>query len=79
MNASTSIRIDDLRLRVPGLSREQAQRLGETVAARLADLHLEEASRGRIPALTVRVRHGSAASVERLADDIIAQLRRSLE
>jgi hypothetical protein len=79
MNASSSIRIDGLRLRVPGLSREQARRLGETVASRLADLHLEEVSHGRIPALTVHVRHSSVASVERLADEIIAQLRRSLE
>ena len=34
--AAERIRIDELHLRVPGLSREEARRLGEEVALRLA-------------------------------------------
>ena len=79
MNANASIRIDDLRLRVPGLTGEQARQLGESVARRLADLHLGATSAKTIPALALRVRSRSTFSVDCLADDIVSGIHRSLK
>ena len=76
MNRS-SIQIGDLRLRAPGLTPEQAQRLGRTVARRLAELQ-PNAGR-RINALALRVRSDAGVSVDRLADEIVSGIRRSLK
>jgi hypothetical protein len=78
MNANATIQIHDLRLRVPGLSREQARQLGETVARRLADVHLSGTSASSISALSLRVPVGAPVSVDRLAHNIVAGIRRSL-
>ncbi len=72
------IQIDQLCLRVPGLSREQARHLAEVVARRLADLPLDGNGVRSIPALAVRVTGGTAFSIERTADEIVAGIRRGL-
>ncbi len=65
------VRIDNLRIRAAGLSREQARRLGEAVAKRLSET-LTTARSQTIPALDVKVR-GTAN-----ADEIAAQIGRKL-
>lgn len=69
-----SIRIDEMRLRVPGLSAADAQRLGESVAQRLAAN--PGALRGRsIPSIDLRLHAAASDSVEQLADTIAARIR----
>ena len=77
---SSSVRIDELRLSASGLTREQARRLGEIVAGRLAKLPLAGDRQSRkIPSLNVRVHSSAGSSVERMADAIVASIRRNLD
>ncbi len=73
---SRALRIDELRLRVPGLSSARARQLGETVAQRLAENPPRSFSSGRVPALSLRVYAANSASVEQLADTIAAKIHR---
>jgi hypothetical protein len=70
---SRSVHIDDLRLRVPGLSATDARRLGERVAQRLAEN--PGGLSGTIPSVGVRVPSRGAESVEQLAERIVAGIR----
>jgi hypothetical protein len=76
MNFS-GLQIDQLNLKVPGLTRAQARLLGHSVAARLVDLNVGMEPRG-VDSLTLRVR-GDVSSVERLAEQIAAEVWRSLK
>lgn len=67
------VEIRELRIRATGLSREQARRLGESVARRLAETGLGSEQSRTIPSLDVTVR-GAAG-----ADEIAAQIRRKLK
>lgn len=71
-----SVRIDRLRIRAAGLTPEQARRLGETVARRLADAPPVPNRSERVPAVSVRTR--AKQSIDALADDIAAQIRRKV-
>jgi hypothetical protein len=71
---SRSVRIDELRLRVPGLSPTDARRLGEAVAQRLGE-NPPQGGPARIPELAVRVRSSKSDSVEQLADTIASRIR----
>ena len=74
---SASVQIDRLNLRVPGLTRQQGQRLGETVARLLAE---SAPMTGKtVPALTVRVSSAGSVSVDRLAQQIVSGIHRSLK
>jgi hypothetical protein len=72
-----SIQIKEMRLQVPGLTREQGRQLGEVVAQRLSHLNVERSI--NLPALNLRVAPGATISVERMADEIVAGIRRHLE
>jgi hypothetical protein len=74
---SAPLRIDELRLRVPGLTREQGRQLANAVAQRLGRLSIE---RSRIlPALNLHVSSGASISVGRMADEIVAGIRQNLK
>lgn len=75
---SATVQINQLRLRVPGLTQEQARRLGEVVAKRLTELPLDTNHSRQIPALVLRVRSGPTSSMERMANDITNRIRHGL-
>lgn len=69
------VQIGAMRLRVAGVTREQARRLGERVARGIADLP-PHANSGEIPELAVRVRAGDTSSLEQLARAIVEAIGR---
>lgn len=71
--SAPKVRIGELRLRVPAMTREQARDLGQRVAERLAETGLSGPR--DIPALTVRIPAGGAPSVERLTQQIVDAIR----
>ena len=75
---SASVQIDQLNLRVPGLTREQGRKLGEAVAQRLAALRLTGQKPRRITSAKVRIRSGSNGSVEVMANEIVASINNKL-
>lgn len=75
---STSVHIKELRVRASGLTQEQARRLGELVAQRLSETPLSADRSRRIPSASVQVCSSGRNSLERVADDIVVGIRRSL-
>ena len=75
---STSVQIDQLNLRVPGLTRDQGRKLGEAVAQRLAALRLTGQTSRRITSAKVRIESGSSGSVEVMANEIVASINNKL-
>ena len=75
---SPKVQINEMRVRASGLKPEQARRLGEMVASRLADARLGNQSSQRIPSAYVPVGSSTGNSVEALADQIVAGLRNKL-
>ena len=75
--SSGDLHIDQLNLRVGGLSREQGHRLGEAVARRLAEMTIGGQPR-QVDSLFVEVRSDSA-SIEQLAEKIVHGIRHSLK
>jgi hypothetical protein len=78
MKAKT-LQIDQLRLRVNGISGDQARRLGKLVAARLAGPALSTQRTGRLSSLTVSVPASGNISLDRMADLITERVVRSLK
>jgi len=77
---STTVHINELRVRASGLTPEQARRLGEVVAERLANPPLVGNQQSRkIPSLNIRVHSSAGSSVERMCDEIATSIRRSLD
>jgi len=77
--SAARVQIDELRLRVPGLAREQAQRLGEIVAERLARHTLAGNQKGRvIPSRKIRLHSNAGSSVEQMASEIAGTIGRSI-
>lgn len=76
--SSGRFQISRLRLRAPALNREQAHRLGERVAQRLADIPMNDIQGGKIPTLSVRVDSATGGSIERLAEKVANQIRQKL-
>ena len=74
---SASVHINKLRLSATGLTPEQARLLAEAVARSLAKSPIDQ--HGKIPALSIQVRSGASSSIEHLADEIAAGIRRGLE
>lgn len=73
------VQINEMRLRVPGLTREQAQRLGKIVAERLAKYPMAGYQQTRvIPALTIRSYSNARSAVERTASDIAENIIRGI-
>jgi hypothetical protein len=75
---SATVHINELRVRVTGLTPEQAQRLGELVAQQLSELSVRVDRSQRIPSASVQVRSSGSSSLEQTADGIVAGIRRSL-
>ena len=76
---SSKVQINELRLRVPWSLRHQAKRLGQTVAARLAERSLSSGQQSRtLPSLNTVVRSRSDDSVEQIANEIAGTVRRRL-
>ena len=75
---SGKVHIDNLRVRAQGLTPEQARRLGEIVAERLADVRLVDQRSRKILATNVHVRSANSSSVESMANEIVASIRRKL-
>jgi hypothetical protein len=75
---STTVHIDELRLRASGLTPEQGRRLGEIVAQRLSGLQLVGNQSRQIPSVHLRLRPSDGGSLERMADHIVAGIRRTL-
>jgi len=73
------VEINELRLRAPGLTREQARALGEMVAEGLAEMNLEGSRTGRrVPRLNLNIRAPLNGSIRRIADEISGSVRRQL-
>ncbi|PYS62572.1 MAG: hypothetical protein DMF74_12660 [Acidobacteria bacterium] len=73
------VQINEMRLRVPGLARKQAQHLGELVAERLARHTLAGDQRSRmIPSLNIRLHSNAGSSVEQMASEIAGRIGRSI-
>lgn len=76
--SSRKVHIDELRLRAPGLSRAQAERLGKLVAKQLAERPLTVMRSRTIPALSLKV-NSDARSVEEMATRIATSIRKSVK
>ena len=72
-----SLRIEMLRLRVPGVAQQDAKRLGELVVTQLVG-GLSGLRPGKVPTLKVKVEAKQAASLEEMASRIAGTIRRSL-
>ncbi len=77
MTAET-IRIDELHLRIPGLGREEARRVGEEVAKRLSRELPHVARTQRLASLDLTAAVRAGASGESLVDAIVLAVHRSL-
>jgi hypothetical protein len=75
---SAKVQISELRIRASGLTPEQARSLGETVAQRLAASPLASRGQRRIAELSVYARANGTNSVDRMAEEIVAGIRRRL-
>ena len=73
-----TVQIGELRIRATGLTPEEARRLGESVAQRLAASPLVSRGQRRISELTVRTRTNSTNSLDRMAEAIVAGIRHRL-
>lgn len=74
-----NLTIRDLRIRVPGLGREEARRLGEAVARELAQHPPAAAQNRELGSIQLRVPGSPARGTQQLASHIAASLRRSLQ
>lgn len=74
-----ALTIRDLRIRVPGLGREEARRLGEAVARELAANPPAVSGPRQLGALDLRVHGTAAGGTQQLASQIAASLRHSLQ
>jgi hypothetical protein len=77
--AEPVLTIRDLRIRVPGMGREEARRLGEAVARELAANPPSTATPRQLGAVKLRVAGSAASGTQQLASQIAASLRGSLE
>jgi hypothetical protein len=79
MMKSPTVRIDKLHLRVPGLSPDQARRLGTLVGRRIAASPPATKGSQVISAISVRLRTRGTGTPEQMADDIASHVRGKLE
>jgi hypothetical protein len=67
---SGKVQINDLRVKAHGLTPEQARRLGQAVAKRLADVDLNDTRSRRIPTANVRLQ----GRANRLSDAMVNEI-----
>ena len=77
--SNSKIRIGEIRLKCPGLSRVQAKRLGELVAQGIAQTAFKGNEKREIPSMTVRLITSTDRSVGRLADEILGRIKNGLK
>jgi hypothetical protein len=77
--SSAKVQINELRLRAPGLTPDHARYLGELVAQRLSNTPLVAEQSRQIPSQNVQLRANKGAPIDRMADEIVAGIRRSLK
>ncbi|HEX2854247.1 MAG TPA: hypothetical protein VHO24_13510 [Opitutaceae bacterium] len=77
--AEPAITIRDLRIRVPGMGRAEARRLGEAVARELAAHPPAVSTPRQLGAINLRVTGSAAGGTQQLASQIAASLRGSLQ
>lgn len=76
---SSKVQINEMRLRVPWSQRHQARRLGQAVAARLAERPVSSDPQLRtVPSLNTVVRSRSDDSVDQMAHEIARSIRSRL-
>jgi hypothetical protein len=71
------VQVGQLRLRVSGLTRDQGKRLGRLVAEHLAQSGTATTGPRSIPSIRLQVRR--SPSLEGMAEDIAAGIRRTLK
>ena len=76
--AHETVRIGQLRLRVPGLSVEQARQFGQEVARHVAEGLPAEGPEARLGAARVRVQAAAGVPRDRLARDVARRILESL-
>ena len=74
---SGNVRIKELLIRVPGLTREEGRRLGQLVAKQLSDAVGNPKGTKSVAEISIRLRSDNK-SVDRLASDVTAQIRRKV-
>ena len=72
------LRIDELRLVVPGLTQAEAQRLGQAVARRLADRLPRSMPPLQLSAMQLRLPARDQGSLAQMTDVIVAEILRQL-
>jgi hypothetical protein len=73
-----TVRIENLHLRVPGVSADEARRIGEEVARRVADLLPSQGRVERLSMLDLRVSVPLETPRDRLAEEVARAIVRSL-
>lgn len=76
--SSRKVHINELRLRAPGLSRAQAQRLGKLVAKELAEKPMTVIRSRTMRSLSLKV-NSDADSVEGMATKIAGSIRKAVK
>ncbi len=76
---SDEIRIDQLRLRVPGLTAQEAHKLGEEVARRVADALPSYGRVEHLASLDLRIFVPSGTPKDRLAERIAHEILRRIK
>lgn len=71
-----TLHIGELRVRAPGLTREQGCQLSEAIAQRLVNLKVKQSQTAS--ALKVTVSPGASTSVAQLANEIVASINSKL-
>ena len=71
---AVTVRIRDFRVRVPGLTKEQALRLGEAVLKSLAGSPFYSQTLLSHGVVNVRVQAVQGASIQHLADEIVKKI-----
>ncbi len=74
----TPVQINEMRLRVPGLTRVEGLLLGELVAKHLSELFEGTHQSQNIPRLSIRLQHKEGRSPEDVAQAIATKIRSSI-
>ncbi len=73
-----AVHINELRLRVSRLGREEGRRLGEAVVRQLSANPPQTSLSRRISQLSIRMQSPGSASVERFANSVATKIRLSI-
>lgn len=76
---SELIRIDELRLRIPGLTEHEARRLGQEIARRVAEELPPESRTERLSLLELRIPLPTGVPKDRLAARIAQEIVKKLQ